>query len=85
MLLGVKQRKHLQKLCTLKSYWNYNQSLQPLLKNLENCIVEQQKKKKKHILCAWEWYIVCRRKLADLEAMGFPVTYRGQPLKVSKT
>ena len=83
MLLGVKQRKHLQKLCNTRSHWNYNKSLQPLLKNLENCIVEQQKKKRP--VCLGMVHRVCRRKLADLEAMGFPVTYRGQPLKVSKT
>ena len=83
MLLGVNQRKHLKKLSTLRSYWNYNRSLQPLLKNLENCIVEQQKKKRP--VCLGMVHRVCRRKLADLEAMGFPVTFRGQPLKISKT
>ena len=40
---------------------------------------------KKRPVCLGMVHRVCRRKLADLEAMGFPVTFRGQPLKISKT
>ncbi len=83
MLLGIKQRQHSQKNCKLTKHWEYNQSLQPVLKSLENSIAEQQNKKRPVSLGFVNR--VCRQKIADLDAMGFPVTFHGQPLQVSKT
>jgi hypothetical protein len=57
--------------------------LLPVLKNIENCIIEQQMKKRPVSLGFV--HRVCLRKIADLDAMGFPVTFQGQPLQVSKT